>query len=79
VPRVLLLDEPLTAVDRGRKDRILPYLMRIRGELHVPMVYVTHDALEMREIADRMLALDAGRIVAAGTPVDVLSRLAGSR
>jgi molybdate transport system ATP-binding protein len=73
-PRILLLDEPLTAVDRGRKDRILPYLLRIRRELHVPMVYVTHDAREMREIADRVLRLDSGRLVDAGAPADVLSR-----
>jgi len=61
-PRILLLDEPLTAVDRSRKDRILPYLMRIRRELHVPMVYVTHDWDEMREIADRVLVLEGGLV-----------------
>jgi molybdate transport system ATP-binding protein len=61
-PRILLLDEPLTAVDRSRKDRILPYLLRIRRELHVPMVYVTHDARELREIADRVLILEGGLI-----------------
>lgn len=61
-PRILLLDEPLTAVDRSRKDRILPYLLRIRRELHVPMVYVTHDWREMHEIADRVLILDQGRV-----------------
>jgi len=75
-PRILLLDEPLTAVDRGRKDRILPYLLRIRRDLHVPMVYVTHDAREMREIADRVLRLDAGRVVDAGEPEEVLARAA---
>ena len=73
-PRILLLDEPLTAVDRGRKDRILPYLLRIRRDLHVPMVYVTHDAREMREIADRVLRLDGGRVVDAGEPAAVLAR-----
>lgn len=61
-PRILLLDEPLTAVDRSRKDRILPYLLRIRRELHVPMVYVTHDWREMHAIADRVLVLEAGRV-----------------
>lgn len=61
-PRILLLDEPLTAVDRSRKDRILPYLLRIRRELHVPMVYVTHDWREMGEIADRVLILEGGRV-----------------
>jgi molybdate transport system ATP-binding protein len=73
-PRILLLDEPLTAVDRGRKDRILPYLLRIRRDLHVPMIYVTHDAREMREIADRVLRLDGGRVVDAGAPAEVLGR-----
>ena len=73
-PRILLLDEPLTAVDRGRRDRILPYLLRIRRDLHVPMVYVTHDVREMGEIADRVLALDGGRVVEAGDPGAVLAR-----
>lgn len=72
-PRILLLDEPLTGVDRGRKDRILPYLLRIRRELHVPMVYVTHEARELGEIADRVLRMEEGRIVAAGAPGVVLS------
>lgn len=71
-PALLLLDEPLTAVDRGRKDRILPYLLRIRRQLHVPLVYVTHDTGEMREIADRVIRLEGGRIVAAGPPGEVL-------
>lgn len=71
-PQLLLLDEPLAAVDRGRKDRILPYLLRIRRETHVPMVYVTHDPREMREIADRVLRLDDGRVVEAGAPAAVL-------
>jgi molybdate transport system ATP-binding protein len=75
-PRILLLDEPLTAVDRGRKDRILPYLLRIRRDLHVPMVYVTHDVREMREIADRVLRLEDGRVVDAGEPAAVLERAA---
>lgn len=71
-PRILLLDEPLTGVDRGRRDRILPYLLRIRRELHVPMMYVTHDARELGEIADRVLRLDEGRLVDAGVPEGVL-------
>jgi molybdate transport system ATP-binding protein len=71
-PALLLLDEPLTAVDRGRKDRILPYLLRIRRQLHVPLVYVTHDVAELREIADRVIRLEDGRIVGAGPPREVL-------
>lgn len=61
-PALLLLDEPLAAVDRARRERILPYLMRIRTELHVPMIYVTHDERELHQIADRVLMIDAGRI-----------------
>ena len=65
-PAVLLLDEPLAGVDRARRDRILPYVLRIRRDLHVPLVYVTHDAAELNAIADRVLHLEAGRVV---TPV----------
>ncbi len=67
-PALLLLDEPLAAVDRERRDRILPYLLRIRRELHVPLVYVTHDVEELSAIADRVLRLEAGRVVASGPP-----------
>jgi molybdate transport system ATP-binding protein len=72
-PRILLLDEPLTGIDRGRKERILPYLLRIRRELHVPMIYVTHDARELVEIADRVLRLELGGVAEAGAPGVVLS------
>lgn len=68
-PAVLLLDEPLAGVDRARRDRILPYVLRIRRDLHVPLVYVTHDEAELNAIADRVLQLDAGRVVAAGRPL----------
>jgi len=67
-PALLLLDEPLAGVDRARRDRILPYLLRIRRELHVPLVYVTHDAVELAQIADRVLLIDGGRVVNAGPP-----------
>jgi molybdate transport system ATP-binding protein len=67
-PALLLLDEPLAGVDRERRDRILPYLLRIRKQLHVPLVYVTHDADELTAIADRVLKLEAGRVVASGPP-----------
>ncbi len=56
-PSILLLDEPLAGVDRERRDVILPYILRIRRELHVPLIYVTHDAEELRSIADRVLQL----------------------
>ena len=56
-PSILLLDEPLAGVDRERRDVILPYILRIRKELHVPLIYVTHDETEMNSIADRVLRL----------------------
>jgi molybdate transport system ATP-binding protein len=56
-PSILLLDEPLAGVDRGRRDVILPYILRIRKDLHVPLIYVTHDEAEMNAIADRILRL----------------------
>ena len=67
-PALLLLDEPLAAVDREHRDRILPYLLRIRRELHVPMIYVTHDAEELGQIADRVLVMGEGRVRRAGAP-----------
>lgn len=61
-PALLLMDEPLAAVDRARRERILPYLLRIRRELHVPLIYVTHDLQELQEIADRILVIADGRV-----------------
>ena len=61
----LLLHSP---GDLPLRRRILPYLLRIRRELHVPLVYVTHDAGELSAIADRVLMLEAGRVARAGPP-----------
>jgi molybdate transport system ATP-binding protein len=71
-PALMLLDEPLAAVDRARREQILPYLLRIRRELHVPLIYVTHDADELSQIADRVLVIDDGRVVRGGAPHQVL-------
>lgn len=71
-PALMLLDEPLAAIDRHRREQILPYLLRLRRELHVPLVYVTHDATELLQIADRVLVLGGGTIRAAGPPHEVL-------
>jgi molybdate transport system ATP-binding protein len=65
-PRLLLLDEPLASLDAARKHEILPYLVRLRDEAHVPMVYVSHTAAELRQIATNVVRLDAGRVVASG-------------
>jgi molybdate transport system ATP-binding protein len=65
-PWLLLLDEPLASLDSGHKREILPYLVRLRNEAKVPMVYVSHTALEVRRIATQVVRLDAGRVTAAG-------------
>jgi molybdate transport system ATP-binding protein len=71
-PDVLLLDEPMAAVDLPRRRRILDALVKIRDELKVPLVYVAHSPEEIERIADRVLVLDNGRITAAGSPGEVL-------
>ena len=58
-PRLLLLDEPLGSLDEGRKVEILPYLVRLRDEAGIPMVYVSHDAAELRQLATQIVLLRA--------------------
>ena len=65
-PRLLLLDEPLASLDAGHKGEILPYLMRLRDQAAVPMVYVSHIAGEVRQIATTVVRLDEGRVLAVG-------------
>jgi molybdate transport system ATP-binding protein len=65
-PRLLLLDEPLGSLDEERKDEILPYLVRLRDEAGVPMVYVSHDPSEMRKLATQIAIIKRGRITAFG-------------
>jgi len=65
-PRLLLLDEPLGSLDEERKVEILPYLVRLRDEAGIPMVYVSHDADEMRQLATQIVMLRRGRVMAFG-------------
>jgi molybdate transport system ATP-binding protein len=67
-PRLLLLDEPLGSLDEERKVEILPYLVRLRDEAGIPMVYVSHDASEMRQLATQIVMLKRGRVTAFGGP-----------
>jgi len=62
-PSLLLLDEPLAAVDVPLRRRILPYLQRVRDEMRIPIVYVSHDREEVEALADTVIRLDLGRIV----------------
>lgn len=72
-PDVLLLDEPMAAVDFPRRRRILDALLRIRDELKVPLVYVAHSPDEIGRIADWVLIMDAGRVTMRGAPGTVMA------
>lgn len=74
-PRVLLLDEPLAALDAALKAEILPYLERLVRETRIPMLYVSHSLDEVARLADRMVVIDKGRIVAQGSLFEVTQRL----
>jgi len=74
-PSLLLMDEPLAALDLKRKQEILPYLERLHAELDIPVLYVSHSPDEVARLADHIVVLDAGRAVAAGPLKDTLARL----
>lgn len=74
-PRLLLMDEPLSALDAARKAEILPYLERLNREAGVPVVYVTHAIDEAARLADHLVLMEAGRVKAAGPVAELLSRL----
>ncbi len=73
-PDILLLDEPLAAVDVELRQRIVPYLRRVRDEIGVPMMYVSHDAGEVQALADVAIRLEAGRVVGNGHPGTTMAR-----
>jgi molybdate transport system ATP-binding protein len=74
-PRLLLLDEPLASLDDPRKAEILPFLERLRDEVGIPMLYVTHSMDEVARIADHLVLLEGGRVAAAGPPDELSGRL----
>jgi len=71
-PRLILADEPLAALDEARKAEILPYFERLRDEVSVPILYVSHSASEVARLATTVVALDSGRVVAQGPAAEVL-------
>ena len=73
-PRLLLLDEPLAALDLKRKLEILPYLERLHDELSIPVIYVSHSPDEVARLADHIVLLDSGRVVASGPLGETLAR-----
>ena len=74
-PRVLLMDEPLAALDAQRKADVLPYLERLAGELQVPVIYVSHAIDEVARLADHLVLLDAGSVVGRGNTGELMTRL----
>ncbi len=74
-PRLLLMDEPLAALDLQRKREILPYLERLHDELDIPVLYVTHSPDEVAHLADHLVLLEEGSVRAVGTVSELMARL----
>jgi molybdate transport system ATP-binding protein len=72
-PKLLLMDEPLSALDRATKNEILPFLERLRDRLNLPIVYVSHDIAEVERLADQMVLMEKGRVIGAGALEDLQS------
>ena len=72
-PRLLLLDEPLASLDPARRQEVLPWLERLRDELHTPMLYVTHSASEVARLADVVIVMAGGRTVSVGPATDLFA------
>lgn len=77
-PKVLLLDEPLTALDPARRAEVMPWLLRLRETLSIPMVYVTHSVDEMTRLGDHLVLLHQGRVQEQGPLAATLVRLGGA-
>ena len=74
-PRLLLMDEPLASLDLMRKREILPYLERLHAELDIPVIYVSHAADEVARLADHLVLMEAGRVLASGPANALMTRL----
>ena len=74
-PRLILMDEPLSALDERRRNEVLPYLDRLHSETSVPIIYVSHNIDEICRLSDHLLVLDGGKIVAEGELQNTLARI----
>ncbi len=74
-PRLLLMDEPLASLDIARKNEIIPFIERLRDELRLPIVYVTHAMEEIIRLADTLVLVSEGKVAATGTVEDLTSRM----
>ncbi len=74
-PRLLLLDEPFASLDLALRRRLLPFLRRIRSEFQIPMLFVSHDPLEVQAVCDDLIVLKDGRTIAHGEPREVLRQV----
>ncbi|MBI5890909.1 MAG: molybdenum ABC transporter ATP-binding protein [Nitrosomonadales bacterium] len=74
-PRILLMDEPLSALDSNSKREILPYLERLHRELQIPVLYVSHAMDEVARLADHLVLLEQGKVIASGALQETLARL----
>jgi molybdate transport system ATP-binding protein len=74
-PEILLMDEPLSALDQQRKLEILPFLERLKQEAKIPIIYVSHASDEVARLADYLVAMQEGKVIAQGALSDVLSDL----
>src|SRR5918995_941603 len=70
-PRLLLLDEPVASLDAARREEVMPYLEKLRDRLAIPMVYVSHQLDEVLRLATHVVLLDAGSVIAQGSPVQI--------
>ena len=74
-PDILLMDEPLASLDLKRKQEVMPYLLKLQYELAIPIVYVTHSWQEVTQLANFLVMLDRGRVIAAGELTELIGRL----
>lgn len=73
-PRLLMMDEPLSALDAGLKDRVLTYLQRVIDEYHIPTLFVSHDQADVRRLADHVVVVEEGRVASCGPTQETLDQ-----